>query len=167
MGTSDTVEFIPEGDKPSPNKKLSGFLLINAFTIIIWYLLMHNKHSYDNGMSWLFICLILIPVDSSILFFSQDPVMVTLFKAEGTLQYDYTDFWGNEKSRTIDLKTAYYKYALSSNNVGGAMRLLIYNNYFKNQVVIRASDKMGFNRLQLDEIVAGIKEIQDNLQSNT
>jgi hypothetical protein len=163
MESSNIIEFIPEGGLPSENKKWNGLLIINAFTLVVWYLIMHNKYPYETVLPWLFILLILIPVDISILFFSKDPVKVTLFKDTGVFQYDYIDFFGKEKSRTIFLKTAYYKYARSSNNIGGSMRLLIYNNYFKNQVTIRAADKIGFNRVQLDVIVETIKSIQNNL----
>lgn len=162
--TDNTIEFIPEGESPTQNKKWGGLILINGFMLIAWYFIMHNKYPYDSVRGWLFLSLILIPLDSSVLFFSKDPIKVTLFKDTCIFQYDYTDFWGDEKSRTIYLKTAYYKYELSSNSIGGAMRLLIYNNYFKNQVVIRVSDKIGFNRAQMDAIVANIKEIQ--AQSN-
>jgi hypothetical protein len=165
MDTTNTVEFIPEGDMPSENKKWNSLLIINAFILVVWYLIMHNKYPYETVSPWLFILAILIPLDISILFFSKDPVKVMLFKDTGVFQCDYIDFWGNEKSTTIYLKTAYYKYARSSNNIGGAMRLLIYNNYFKNQVAIRASDKIGFNRAQLDAIVEDIKLIQEKLNT--
>ncbi|MCC8424149.1 hypothetical protein [Mucilaginibacter sp. UR6-11] len=165
METSNAIEFIPEGDMPSENKKWTGLLVINAFILVIWYLIMHNKYPYETVRPWLFILVILIPVDISILFFSKDPVKVTLIKDTGIFQYDYIDFFGSEKNRTIYLKTAYYKYKADVTHTGAAMRLLIYNNYFKNQVVIKADEKMGFNRAQLDAIAEEIKVIQERLNA--
>ncbi|MES2427286.1 MAG: hypothetical protein V4560_09955 [Bacteroidota bacterium] len=161
--TSNTIEFIPEGGLPSQSRKWSGLLLLNTIAIAGWYLLIHNKYPYGNGSAWLFLLLMLTPVDIGIMFFSKDAVKVTMFKDSGIFQYDYIDFWGNEKSADIYLKTAYFDYKLSSAKLGASMRLLIYNNYFKNQVTIRASDKIGFNRAQLDTIVENIKSIQDIL----
>lgn len=163
--TSNTIEFIPEGGLPPQSRKCSGLLLLNTIAIVGWYLLVNNKYPYDKGSAWLFLLLMLIPVNIGIMFFSKDALKVTLFKDTGIFQYDYIDFWGNEKSTDIYLKSAYYKYKFDFSKSGpGRMRLLIYNNYFKNQVVIKASDKIGFNREQLDAIVENIKSIQDILQ---
>jgi hypothetical protein len=163
-GTSNTIEFIPAGGLPPQSRKWSGLILLNMLAIVGWYLMIHYKYPYDNGSAWLFLLLMLIPVDIGIMFFSKDPVKVTLYKDTGIFQYDYIDFWGNEKSADLYLKTAYFDYKLSSAKLGASMRLLIYNNYFKNQLTIRASDKIGFTREQLDAIVENIKSVQDTLK---
>ena len=40
------------------------------------------------------------------------------------------------------------------------MRLLMYNNYFRNKIELRVNEKRGFSEEQLDALVEEIKQIR-------
>ncbi|MDB5117072.1 MAG: hypothetical protein JWQ79_2564, partial [Mucilaginibacter sp.] len=46
-----------------------------------------------------------------------------------------------------------------------AMRLLIYNNYFKNKIAIRANERTGFSKSQLDDIAETIENLRNELNA--
>ncbi len=159
METENIIEFIPIGEISSPYIGWIGLLVLNLVFIAIDYYRYHN-------LNWL-ICLIIGCVDVLLITNIKQALKVTLFKDTGIFQYDYIDFWGNEKSTIIYLETAYFKYKADiSKTAPAVMRLLIYNNYFNNQVAIKANEKSGFNRNALDRIVENIESIQNQLNKN-
>lgn len=163
METDNILEFLPIGDIPSKEKGWNGLIALNLIAIPIWGLLIQN-HYDESGGKWFFLAFMLIAVDINIMLFAKTTIKLTLNKSKGVLSYDYLDFWGNEKNLVIYLKTAYYKYKYDISRGPSNMRLLIYNNYFKNQIAIKAAKNNGLTREQLDTIVENIKEIQANLK---
>ena len=105
----------------------------------------------------------LLLTDINIILFSKQPLKLTLNTPTGTLQYDYVDFFLREKSTTVYLRSAYFEYKPYLTKGSAPMRLLIYNNYFKNQVAIKVAKKGGFTREQLDAVAENIRAIQAKL----
>lgn len=167
METNNIREYLPVGDVPEKEKGWNALIALNLMAIPIWALLVHTGHVSNPDGSWFFLAFMLIAVDINIILFAKTTVKLTLDKSKGILSYDYLDFWGREKNLVIYLKTAYYKYKYDFSRGPSNMRLLIYNNYFKNQLVIKANEKVGFPREQLDTIVENIKEIQASLKSTS
>lgn len=167
MRTDNILEFLPVGDIPTKEKGWNGLITLNLIAIPIWALLIRARPVGNPDASWFFLAFMLIVVDINIMLFAKTTVKLTLDKSKGILSYDYLDFWGREKNLVIYLKTAYYKYKYNLSRGPSNMRLLIYNNYFKNQLVIKAAKNNGLTREQLDAIVENIKEIQAKLKGTS
>ena len=159
INMNNSTEFIPEGEIPTPKKKWQSLIFINLLFLIPALI------SFHNDSKVLTITGLLILVNILFIFYSDYPLKITLNKDAGTLQYDYATFLGNEKSTTIYLKTAYFKYKMDYSKTGLAMRLLIYNNYFTSKVAIRAAEKTGFTKPQLDDIAEAIENIRAELNA--
>jgi hypothetical protein len=155
---NNIIEFIPEGEIPTTQKRLQGLIVINLIFILPAAIFYHDSLRTVGIAAGL-----LIFVNIAVLFFTDDALKITINKDSGQLQYDYLTFFGNEKSTVIDLKTAYFKYKMDISRTSSAMRLLIYNNYFKNKIAIRANERTGFSKPQLDDIAEAIKNVRVEL----
>jgi hypothetical protein len=157
---SNIIEFIPEGEIPTTTKRLQGLAIINVIFILpcIFYL-------HDNSRSAFIGVSLVILVNIIFLFYTDDAIRITVYKDSGKLQYDYLTFFGKEKSTTVYLKTAYFKYKMDVSKTSSAMRLLIYNNYFKNKIAIRANERTGFSKSQLDDIAEAIENLRNKLNA--
>jgi hypothetical protein len=100
------------------------------------------------------------------------PFNVIVSPAENTLVFDYVNCFGQIRSRTIDLKTATvsFKYRLINLNyrLPGkfkfSWRLLLYKgSYFKNRIVIRQDDEIGYSKDILQQMFNLINECRDTL----
>ena len=163
MGTDNILEFLPEGEIPGKERGWNILIAINLIAIPLWGLLTQN-HRDDSGSRWFFLAFFLLIADIQTVLYTKHSVKITLDALKDVLTFDYLDFWGREKSTEVYLKTAYFEYEADVSRKLNPMRLLTYNSYFKNKVVIRANKKVGFNREQLDTIAENIKEIRANLK---
>jgi hypothetical protein len=98
------------------------------------------------------------------------PVKVIISPGENLLVYNYNNCFGQIRSRTINLKKAMvsFKYRLVNLNYRHKLkfswRLLIYEgNYFKNRIVIRQDDAIGYSKDTLQQMFNLINECRDTL----
>ncbi|WP_214071355.1 hypothetical protein [Mucilaginibacter sp. dw_454] len=156
MATDNIIEITPNGEPMSVNDNLKLMLFVWAMSAAIHYVpLRHSGHA-----TWMATAIITLGFTVLLVFIADSAVKITLIKATGTLQYDYVNFFGQEKSKIIDVPTAYYEYKTYTSKSSRTMRLLMYNNYFKNKIDIKATDKRGFTEGQLDALVSEIKKIR-------
>jgi hypothetical protein len=152
---TETIEFVPTGDMPSPQK--SWWLLILMNVVFDFVSIMTSRHHTYSPL--------IFPVVFFVLTFGmtltvKKPLKITLSKMMGTIQYDYVTLFGKQKQITVDVKTAYYTYKLNISKSTSNMRLLIYNNYFVNRIDLKAAGGYNFTKEQLDAMVLVIKGIR-------
>lgn len=163
MEQDNILEFYPTDVELSADKNWYGIFLLDGLGIVLWFLFNHGIRDLGFG-GWLFLMVLLLLVNINIILFSKQPIKLTLNSTDGTLLYDYADFFLREKSFTVYLKSAYVEYKPFTTKTGSYMQLLMYNNYFKNRVAIKATKKGGFTREQLDDIAEKIQAVQDKLK---
>jgi hypothetical protein len=163
MEPDNILEFYPADVQLSLDKNWYGIFFVDGLGIVLWAFF--NYGIRDQGFGgWVFLTALLLLVNLNIILFSKQPVKLTLNTTDGTLLYNYIDFFLREKSTTVYLKSAYFEYEPYTTKIGSYMRLLVYNNYFKNKVAIKATKKNGFTREQLDDIAQKIQETQAKLK---
>ena len=166
MESANILEFYPTEIELSTTKNWKAIIFLNVLIVVLWTVFNHGIK--DQGLGgWVFLAVMLLLLDINIILFSKQAIKLTLSTTTGTLQYEYADFFLREKSTTVHLKSAYFEYKPYVTKGGAPMRLLIYNNYFKNRVAIKAAKKNGFTREQLDTIAEKIQEIQALLKAIT
>lgn len=152
---TNTIEYTPAGEPLSQLDNLKFILIFDAILTLGHFI--PGRH---GPMSWMTTIFIILGFNLLFIFTITNEVRITLTKATGTLQYDYLNFFGREKAKIVNLATAYYEYKPYTTKSSRGMRLLIYNNYFKNKIDIKVNDKRGFTEEQLDALVEEIKKIR-------
>jgi|GEM_PF-6654567 len=163
MQTDAVIEYLPTDNELSASKNWKAIIVLNVVAIALWAFFNHGiKDQGVNG--WIFLAGMLLLCNVGIILFSKQAIKLTLNKTTGALQYDYVDFFLREKSTTVYLKTACFEYKAYVTKGSAPMRILTYNNYFKNQIELKAMQKNGFTREQLDEIADNVREIMEKLK---
>jgi|GEM_PF-3899265 len=100
------------------------------------------------------------------------PSKIIISPGQNTLVFDYINCFGQIQSRTIDVKTATvsFKYRLVNLNyrlLGKykvSKRLLLYEgSYFKNRIVIKQDDEIGYTRETLEQMLNLINDCRRSL----
>src|SRR6185312_10874722 len=100
------------------------------------------------------------------------PSKIIISQGQNTLVFDYINCFGQIQSRTIDVKTATvsFKYRLVNLNyrlLGKyklSKRLLLYEgSYFKNRIVIKQDDEIGYTKETLEQMLNLINDCRRSL----
>jgi len=115
----------------------------------------------------LFLCIALsIVLAASVFAFGvlphKTPVSINIYAFERILQYEYINCWGKQHTLKIDLTDphGYYERERFTRYAGG-MHLILYNGFnFYKRVSIKEDPVNGYNKEQLDEIVALMHQLK-------